>query len=89
MVAPTERTAEDLSKIVDSWLQHGELSIIAKRQTAFNFAYGKRARTDVEHPWMVTLTMSDAKGDGRLGSFGKKVGQMVLGFEKRDAPLHL
>jgi hypothetical protein len=42
MAAPTERTAEDLNKIVDSWLQHGELGTIAKRQTAFNFAYGKR-----------------------------------------------
>jgi hypothetical protein len=89
MAAPTERTAEDLNKIVGSWLQYGELGIIAKRQTAFNFAYDKRARTGVEHPWMVTMAMSDAKVDGRPGSFGKKVGQMVLGFEKRDAPLHL
>jgi hypothetical protein len=38
---------------------------------------------------MVTMAMSDAKVEGRPGSFGKKVGQMVLGFEKRDAPLHL
>jgi hypothetical protein len=35
------------------------------------------------------MALSDAKVNGRPGSFGKKVGQMVLGFEKRDAPLHL
>jgi hypothetical protein len=87
--APTERTAKDLNTIVGSWLQHGELSIIAKRQSANNVAYGKRVRTDRVHPWVVTMTLSDAKADGRPWSFGKKVGQMVLGFEKRDAPLHL
>jgi hypothetical protein len=54
MAAPMERMTEDLHKIVDSWLQYGELSIIAKRQTAFNFAFDKRARTDVEHPWVVS-----------------------------------
>ena len=41
---------------------------------------------------MVTLTMSDAKvgpGIRSCSSFGKLVGQLVLGFEKRDAPMHI
>jgi hypothetical protein len=90
MVAPTARTAADLNTIVDSWLLFGELSVVAKRQTAnYVGANGKRDRTDREHPWMVTMTLSDAEVKGKVSSFGKKVGQLVLGFEKRDAPLHL
>ena len=38
---------------------------------------------------MVTMTMSDAEVEGRISSFGKLVGQLVLGFEKRDAPMHI
>jgi hypothetical protein len=90
MVAPTARTAADLNTIVDSWLLFGKLSVVAKRQTAnYVGANGKRDRTDREHPWMVTMTLSDAEVKGKVSSFGKKVGQLVLGFEKRDAPLHL
>ena len=89
MAAPTARTAEDLKRAVETWLQFGELSIVSKRQSALHFAYGKRTRTDVEHPWMVTMTMSDAEVEGRLSSFGKLVGQLVLGFQKRDAPMHI
>ena len=86
---PEKRTLKDLKRIVETWLQYGELSIVSKRQTALHFAYGKRARTDVEPPWMVTMTMSDAKVEGKGSSFGKLVGQLVLGFEKRDAPMHI
>jgi hypothetical protein len=55
MAAPTERTAKDLNTTVGSWLQHGELSTIAKRQSANNIAYGNRVRTDRENPWVVTI----------------------------------
>jgi hypothetical protein len=34
MVAPEERTTEQLQEIVECWLQHGELSIVARRQKA-------------------------------------------------------
>ena len=35
------------------------------------------------------MTMSDAEVEGRPSSFGKLVGQLVLGFQKRDAPMHI
>jgi hypothetical protein len=34
MVAPEERTTEHLQDIVECWLQHGELSTVARRQKA-------------------------------------------------------
>ena len=92
IAAPKKRSAEELKRMVETWLQYGELSIVSKRQTSLNYAYGKRARTDVEPPWMITMTMSDAKVDPSIricSSFGKLVGQLVLGFEKRDAPMHI
>ena len=47
MAAPTARTAEDLKRAVEIWLQFGELSIVSKRQSALHFAYGKRTRTEM------------------------------------------
>jgi hypothetical protein len=81
--APTARTQTDLDNILGH-CGFSELSIVAKRQMANGVgAYGKRERTEKEHPWMATTTLSAAKmDDGK--SFGKKVGHMVLGFEKRD-----
>jgi hypothetical protein len=73
---PTARTQTDLDNIIDHWLQFGELSIVAKRQVVNGVgAYGKSERTEKEHPWVVTMTLP--------------VGQIVLGFEKREAPLHV
>jgi hypothetical protein len=92
MATPTERTTEDLSTIVDSWLQYGDLSIVAKRQSANNVAYGKRVRTDREHPWMVTMHDGAVRREGGWQNrklWEEGVGQMALGFEKGDAPLHL
>ena len=81
--APTARTQTDLDNILGH-CGFSELSIVAKRQMANGVgAYGKRERTEKEHPWMATTTLSAAKmDDGK--SVGKKVGHMVLGFEKRD-----
>jgi hypothetical protein len=92
IAVPEARSTEDLKRIVETWLQYGELSIVSKRQTALHYAYGKRDRNEVEPPWMVTITMSDAKvgpGSRSCSSFGKLVGQLVLGFEKRDAPMYI
>ena len=39
MAAPEARTAEDLQRVVETWLQFGELSIVSKRQSALHFAH--------------------------------------------------
>ena len=54
MAAPTACTAADLRKVVEMWLQLGELSAIAKRQSANHTAYGKRDtdRTESTPGWL-------------------------------------
>jgi hypothetical protein len=89
MVPPEARTTEQKQEIVECWLQHGELSIVARRQKARNFDKWKRHdRTEQEPPWMVTMTLSDASMPSG-GYLGKMVGATALGFEMRDAPHYI
>jgi hypothetical protein len=69
--------------------QHGELSIVARRQKARTFdKWKKHDRTEQEPPWMATLALSDASMP-RGGKLGKLVGATALGFEMRDVPHHI
>jgi hypothetical protein len=91
MVKPEKRTEEHVTMVVDHWLEHGELSIVAKRVKTYqrNRFTQQRDRAEPGGPWVVTMTMSNA-----MMSSGKRlginvVGQEVLGFERRNAPLEI
>ena len=54
MGAPQRRTLE-------SWLEHGELSIVARRQKArYQNKYQRTDRAEQNPPWVVTMTLSNA-----------------------------
>jgi hypothetical protein len=79
MGAPQRRTLE-------SWLEHGELSIVARRQKArYQNKYQRTDRAEQNPPWVVTMTLSNASTPTG-GKLGKLVGAMALGFEMRDVP---
>jgi hypothetical protein len=79
-VPPEARTTEQKQEIVEHWLQHGELSIVARRTKARHIDKWKNHdRMEQESPWMVTMTLSDASIPG--GYLGKMVGATALGFE--------
>jgi hypothetical protein len=89
MVPPEARTAEHMQLILGSWLEHGELSTVARRQKAsYQDKYRRTDRMEQNPPWMATMTLSSAStpSDGKLG---KLVGAMALGFEMRDVPQHI
>jgi hypothetical protein len=87
---PKDRTEEHVQAIVDHWLEHGELSIVGKRtvaQSRKNYTH-QRDRDERDHPWMVVITLSSEMViTGK--QLGKTVGQEVLSFQGRDAPLEI
>ena len=61
MVSPETRTAEHLQLILESWLEHGELSTVARRQKArYQDKYRRTDRTEQNPTWMATMTLSSA-----------------------------
>jgi hypothetical protein len=53
MVTPKERTEEHVLTVMEHWLEHGELSIVAKRvavQTR-NRHTQQRERSEKDSPW--------------------------------------
>jgi hypothetical protein len=61
MVAPGCRTPEQLQDILESWVEHGELSIVARRQKArYQDKYRRTDRAEQNPPWVVTMTLSNA-----------------------------
>jgi hypothetical protein len=79
-VPPEARTTEQKQEVVEHWLQHRELSIVARRAKArYVDTWKKHDRKEQEPPWMVTMTLSDASIPG--GYLGKRVGVTALGFE--------
>jgi hypothetical protein len=86
MVAPERRTLEHLQEILESWLEHGELGIVARRQKArYQDRYRRTDRAEQDPPWMATMSLSSARTPTG-GKLGKVVGAMALGFEMRDVP---
>ena len=66
MVKPDLRTPEHLQEILECWLEHGELSIVARRKRArFQDKYKRTGRQQENPPWMVTMCLSG----GRLSQF--------------------
>jgi hypothetical protein len=46
---------------VEHWIQHGDLSTVARRVKArYVDKWKKHDRKEAEPPWMVTMTLSDA-----------------------------
>jgi hypothetical protein len=86
MVAPERRTPEHLQEILESWLEHGKLSIVARRQKArYQLQYRRTDRAEQNPPWVVTMSLSSARTPTG-GKLGKMAGAMALGFEMRDVP---
>jgi hypothetical protein len=86
-VPPEAREKDQQQEIVEHWLQHGDLSIVARRVKARQLdKWKKHDRHEAEPPWMVTMTLSDAKLPTLSGSLGKRVGALALGFQMRDVP---
>jgi hypothetical protein len=88
MVRPELRTPEHLQEILECWLEHGELSIVAWRQKArYQDKYRRTDRAEKNHPWMVTMSLSSAStASPKHEKLGKVVGRMALGFQMRDVP---
>jgi hypothetical protein len=87
---PRFRTEEHVQTIVDHWLEHGELSTVGKRTVAQgrNNHTQQRDRDERDHPWMAVITMSsEMMTTGKR--LGKAVGQEMLSFQRRDAPLEI
>jgi hypothetical protein len=76
------------------WLEHGELSIVARRKKArYQDKYKRSDRIQENPPWMVTMCLSGASTTIRRlhckrEKLGKVVGRMALGFQMRNAPLN-
>jgi hypothetical protein len=91
MVKPEERTDEHVLTVLEHWLEHGDLSTtvpknVTKHQR--NNHTQQRERGDKDKPWVVTLTLSgEIMTTGKV--LGKAVGQEVLSFQRRDAPLEI
>jgi hypothetical protein len=62
MVKPKERTEEHVLTVLGHWLEHGELSTVAKRTKAQqrNRNTQQRERGERDNPWVVTMTLSSA-----------------------------
>jgi hypothetical protein len=90
MVTSKERTEDRVLTVLEHWLEHGERSIVAKRTTAQqrNRKTQQRERGDRDNPWVVTITLLSAMMATRK-RLGKTVGQEVLSFQRRDAPLEI
>jgi hypothetical protein len=73
MVAPGRRTPEHLQEILESWLEHGELSTVTRRQKArYQDQYRRTDREEQNPPWMATMGLSSASTPT-----GGKLGKMV------------
>jgi hypothetical protein len=75
---------------VDHWLEHGELSTVAKRTVAQNRnrRTQQRERDERDSPWMVVITLSsEMMTTGKR--LGKAVGQEVLSSQRREVPLEI
>jgi hypothetical protein len=88
MVKPEIRTPEHLQEILDCWLEHGELSIVARRTKAkYQDKYRRTDRAKENPPWMVTMSLSGASTTSpKRKKLGKVVGRIALGFQMRDVP---
>jgi hypothetical protein len=72
---PEARTKEQQQEIVEHWLQHGDLSTVARRVKArYVDKFKKHDRKEPELPWVVTMTLSDASLPPLDGYLGKRVG---------------
>jgi hypothetical protein len=95
MVRPDLRTPEHLQEILECWLEHGELSIVARRKKArYQDKYKRTDRQQENPPWMVTMCLSGVtvtvrRLHSKREKLGKMVGRIALGFQMRDAPLHI
>jgi hypothetical protein len=73
-----------------SLVSSAPLPIVPKGRLRTTRASIRQARQDRERATVDGHDDTVGGHDGRRqGSFGKKIGQTILGFEKRDAPLHL
>ena len=95
MVKPELRTPEHLQEILECWLEHGDLSIVARRKKArFQDKYKRTDRLHENPPWMVTMCLSGVtvtvhRLHSKREKLGKLVGKIALGFQMRDVPLHI
>jgi hypothetical protein len=88
MVKPEERTEEHVLAVLGHWLEHGDFSIDPKKIKAQQRSRytQQRERSERDSPRMVTMMLSSAlMPSGKV--LGKAVGQEVLSFQRRDAPL--
>jgi hypothetical protein len=75
MTAPEARTAVETEEILSTWLEHGDLSIVARRLSAPVRYRGKRDRHDKDSPWVVAMTLSAEERMPTGQVLGKAVGQ--------------
>jgi hypothetical protein len=90
MAKPEDRTEEHVLAVLEHWLEHGDLSIDPKKIKVQqrNRYTQQRERSERDNPWMVTMMLSSAvMPSGKI--LGKAVGQEVLLFQRRDAPLEI
>ena len=84
-----------VQEILECWLEHGDLSIVARRKKArFQDKYRRHDRLQENPPWMVTMCLSGAtvtvrRLHSKREKLGKLVGKIALGFQMRDVPLHI
>jgi hypothetical protein len=58
MVAPGRRTPEHMQEVLESWLEHGELSIVARRQKArYQGQHRRKDRAEQSPSWVVTMAL--------------------------------
>jgi hypothetical protein len=89
MVKPELRTPKHLQDILESWLEHGELSTVARRQKArYQDKYRRTDRAEQNPPWVVTMSLSSASTTSptKREKLGKVVERMAMGFQMRDVP---
>jgi hypothetical protein len=91
MVKPEEQTDEHVLAVLEHWLEHGDRSSIdpknIKAQQRNRYTQ-QRERGERDYPWMVKMPLSSAlMPSGKV--LGKAVGQEVLSFQRRDAPLEI
>jgi hypothetical protein len=90
MVKPEDRTDEHILAVFEHWLDHRDMSIDPKKTKAQqrNRYTQQRERSERENPGMVTMMLSSAVMASRK-VLGKAVGQEVLSFQRRGAPLDM
>ena len=82
---------------MEYWLEHGELSIVARRKKArYHDKYKRTDRIQENPSWMVTMCLAGAsttvcppKLHCKREKLGKVVGRIALGFQMRDVPLSI